>query len=109
MAQSIVSEDQACGGVPSAEMVFKFNQCIDCEREWSTKDVKAGKWYKVQDWEVERWVCYRCTARMWNKAGSAITHCDEHIDCHLLKGEFKNGMQKCFVYHKNIHPPTLCM
>ena len=82
-------------------MVFKFNQCIDCEREWSTKDVKAGKWYKVQDSEVVRWVCHRCTARMWRKAASLY----QDVDHHFGKLEFKSDIHKCLEYHKKRHPP----
>ena len=53
------------GGIPSAAMAFNFGQCINCEREWSSEGHKAEQWYKVQDWEVVRWVCYRCTDKLW--------------------------------------------
>ena len=97
------------GGTPSAAMAFNFGQCINCERAWSSEGHKAEKWYKVQDWEVVRWVCYRCTDKLWKRAASACIHQGGDVDYHLRRQEFQSDMQACLEEHKRRHPPTVEM
>ena len=86
-------------------MAFNFGQCMNCERAWRSEGHKAEKWYKVQDWEVVRWVCYRCTDKLWKRAASACIHQGRDIDSILRRQEFQSDMQACLEEHKRRHPP----
>ena len=85
-------------------MVWQFNQCIECDRQWNSEDAKAGKWYNVEDWDVARWLCYRCSSRMWRKTQWASTHSDADLDHKLRTSEFKSDIQKSLSDHKILHP-----
>ena len=90
-------------------MAFNFGQCINCERAWSSECHKAEKWYKVKDWEVVRWVCYRCTDKLWKRAASACIYQGRAIDSILRRQEFQSDMQACLEEHKRRHTPTVEM
>ena len=79
---------------------------MNCERPWRSEGHKAEKWYKVQDREVVRWVCYRCTDKLWKRAASACIHQGGDVDYHLRRQEFQSDMQACLEEHKRRHPPT---
>ena len=87
-------------------MAFNFAQCMRCERQWKSEGPKAEKWYKVQDREVVRWVCYRCTDKLWKRAASAHIHQGRDIGSHLRRQELQSDMQTCLEEHKRRHPPT---
>ena len=81
-------------------MVFSYNQCISCSRTWESEDKRSSEWHRVRGDTYERWLCYRCTNRVWKKKAQPKIECPKNIVEALQVLEFKSDVWALLEQHR---------